>query len=344
MAKGLSLWIGSDTKDAVRGLNDIEGGLEKVQDELGDTAKDSQKLERKFSDDMRDMQQASQKTGRAIGDDIRDGTRRASRGMDDFRDESKQSLRETAASVRDVSDGLDAVQEIAANAFIGFGPAGLVAGLTAAAGVGFISAAFDEAQQAADETKARIRSMYQEAAEEGRAFLDEEQVIAEARNILYDENQSRYQQVLKDAKNLGLPWQEVLRAMAGEQEALNNVLDRTNELEQARNDKLENAKGPLELRGALMTAEGQTLDEINARYSAQQALITDNVTRTEQWLATQTLTGEEIQKANKRLAETPKTLPTVVSLDTSQVDNYIAKNISKTITVDFRDRAGRRVD
>src|SRR5690349_7362941 len=92
------------------------------------------KLERTFRDLAKDADSA----GRKVGTNLDDGFDKAKRGADDFKDEANSSLRETAASISSVEDGLGAVQEIAANAFVGFGPVGAGAGLVAALGFGLL--------------------------------------------------------------------------------------------------------------------------------------------------------------------------------------------------------------
>ena len=335
MAKGLSLNIGANTKDAIKGIDQIGDGLEELQDDLGETVKDSEKLERKFSDDMRDMAAAAEKTGRSVGKEINDGTRKAGKGMTDLKDESRQSLRETAASIKDVSDGLDAVQEIAANALVGFGPAGFVAGAAAATGLGLVSEAIRTAQDDADELKRRLAAAYQSAAEEGRNFLDEAQVQAATLDIIFGENQGLYQQAQRDAANLGLSTQEVVRALAGDQDALNHVLQVTNDLEAARNQKLVDGVTPMERRALLNTSEGQTLGEINNRYETQKRLVDENAAKAEAYLDTTRKSHEEIQKANKALAETPRTVPVSLTVDDADLQRKLAQNRTIAVEVQF---------
>lgn len=360
MAKGIEVGIASETKAFKQGvetgiISPLEDALSTL-DDLG-KAKGPQALEKALKDVQAETERLKKETARTaddidkqyrqsykkVGDNAKDAFKRAERGAEDFKSEASQSMRETAASISSVEDGLDAVQEIAANAFSGFGPAGVAAGLVAATGIGFISEALGNASEAADETKARIRSMYEDAASEGRSFLDEAQINAEALSIIYDEDQSRYNTAMKDSRELGLPWQELVRAMAGDQEALNTVLERTNALEEARNERITNSTSPLTTRKELMTSEGQTLDEINGRYTAQKTLIDESATRTEQWLATQQASTEELQKQNKRLADMPKTLPVALTVDTTALDNELTRARSVRVTVDSYNRDGTRI-
>jgi hypothetical protein len=342
--KGLELYIGANTKDAVKGLDQIGDGLEQVQDDLGDTAKDSDKLERKFSDDVRDMQEAARKTGRVIGDDIKDGTRKAGEGMDTLKDESKQSLRETAASVKDVSDGLDLVQEVAANALIGFGPAGMIAGAAAAVGIGFVGEALRSAQAEADETKARIASMYSEAAEEGRAFLDEAQIQAEVLRIMFDEDQTRYQSAVNDAQILGLSRQEVVRALAGDQEALNHVIERSAELEATHKQKIDESIGTIATRGLLMDREGNLVDDINRKYTEQKKQLDDNAQKAAEYLGYTQGTADAVERRMDALNRTPTEVQTKLNVDETPLTSIQNRSYVANVSVRLQDRYGRNLD
>lgn len=159
----------------LKGAGDVEQAVDDVAGSLDDLARDSQTsadkasdaLERKFTDALEAVQAEAKETGRKLGNDVHDGTKRAGDGMDDLKDEAKQSARETAASFSDVSDALDLVQEIAANAFGGFGPAGMAAGALAAVGIGLLKTGLDAAKEKADQTKDRVLTLADAIAEVG---------------------------------------------------------------------------------------------------------------------------------------------------------------------------------
>lgn len=342
--KGIKAGVIAPTEDAVGALEDLgrSDGPQQLEKTLGEAQTASHRLRKEIKETADDLDDDFRRGYRRLKESSDDGTRHAIRGMDDLRDESKQSLRETAASIKSVEDGLDAVQEIAANAFVGFGPAGFLAGSVAATGIGLITSGLQTAQQAADETKQRIAQMYQQATEDGKAFIDEAQIQAATLDIIFGDNQDAYKQAQIDAKNLGLSSQTVIRAMAGDQAALNEVLARTTALQEEHNRKLAEATNPLEGRAALMSAEGQTLDEINRRYQTQKDILDDNERKAREYLAAQAEAGEVIRKTNQSLAQTPRTVPVTYEVDASQIDNALRR---RTLRVDIEGytRDGNRV-
>ncbi|KWR74112.1 hypothetical protein RN04_02645 [Arthrobacter sp. W1] len=130
---------GDDGKDLGK---DIDKGLEKAE-----------KAVSSFEDDvkqaMRLAASAADKSGKKIGDDMKRGFNKAEAGASEFKDEANSTARESAASFDGSAESItDAFQEVAANAFAGFGPAGALAGLAVAAGIGVaIKAAQDLAEE-----------------------------------------------------------------------------------------------------------------------------------------------------------------------------------------------------
>ena len=82
--------------------------------------------------------------------------REGKEGFADFKEESQSELKEASASFGSIEDAADSLQSILGNAFAGFGPAGMAAGIAAATGVGFITAGLQSAAEKAAQTKQRI--------------------------------------------------------------------------------------------------------------------------------------------------------------------------------------------
>jgi methyl-accepting chemotaxis protein len=150
MANGLSLDITANTREAVRGAKDIGDALGDVADSLDDLAKDgsksTDKLERSFDDtrketakvergfkDLADTAKRESNTaGDAIGRNVKRGTDDAQDGIKEIGNEAASTAKESAASFDGSAASIgDAFQEVAANAFSSFGPAGLIAGVAA---------------------------------------------------------------------------------------------------------------------------------------------------------------------------------------------------------------------
>lgn len=218
MARPIRIPIISDVADFLRGTKDVEEALDDVVDSLEEVddagkdpkavegledieraAKDTEdgidRLERKFRDSMDDVKRQADETGRRVGKDLDDGFDKAKKGADDFKDEAGSSGREAAASFTGEFDDIaDAVQEIAANAFSGFGPAGAVAGLAAAAGIGLLTAHLQESQEAAEEAKDRIRDLADQIRDAG----------GDIRNV---DMRSWWREFFgEEAASSGLPW------------------------------------------------------------------------------------------------------------------------------------------
>lgn len=160
-SKGIVINFLSDVRDFLRGTSDVEEALDDVVDSLEDVSKDgdkaAEKLADSFKDNMKEVSRAAREAGDGIGSDLNRGTKRAKEGLGELRDEANSTAKESAASFDGSAESIiDSFQEIAANAFAGFGPAGAVAGLAAAAGIGVASAAILDAEEKAREAKDRV--------------------------------------------------------------------------------------------------------------------------------------------------------------------------------------------
>lgn len=123
-----------------KSMKDAEKATEKLGDETKATART---IEQQFKDAYRKVKQSSD-----------DGIGKAEEGMGDLKDEAQQSAKETAASWDGSLEGIgDLAQEVAANAFAGFGPAGVAGGVAAAAGIAVIIDTFNKITEAADEAR-----------------------------------------------------------------------------------------------------------------------------------------------------------------------------------------------
>jgi hypothetical protein len=128
--------------DARRELERLDGAADSVDlDRIGNDARaTATKVRGAFEDIASSARSNMRKTDDAVDN--------AGDGLKDFRNEAGQSGREAAASFGGGFDDVaDLIQETAANAFGGFGPAGAAAGVAAAAGVGIIVNKINEAKE-----------------------------------------------------------------------------------------------------------------------------------------------------------------------------------------------------
>ena len=122
-----------DAEKAIKDWGSADSAVKDLNDGVQDAATGAERLEKKFRDAADAVKKIDGKPVRDLDDDFD----RAARGADELKDEANDTAREAAASFDGSAEGIaDAFQEVAANAFAGFGPAGAVAGLAAAAGIG----------------------------------------------------------------------------------------------------------------------------------------------------------------------------------------------------------------
>lgn len=166
MAKGISINFLADVRDFLKGTKNVEDELDDVADSLDDVAKEGEQATEKLEDGFRELAKAAKKSGDDIGDNMRQGFKKASDGAEEFRNEANSTAKESAASFDGSAESIvDSFQEIAANAFAGFGAAGAIAGLAAAAGIGVASAAILDSEEKAKAARDRV-------AELGKAFIE----------------------------------------------------------------------------------------------------------------------------------------------------------------------------
>ncbi|WP_096359435.1 hypothetical protein [Microbacterium sp. TPU 3598] len=131
----------------------------------------AQKATDKLDDELDDTRDALKRLGyaaRDAGDDSKRGMDRAEEGVKEFGDEANSTAKEAAASFDGSAESiLDMFQEVAANAFAGFGPAGALAGLAIAAGIGIAVGKFQEAAEAAEELRMKAVEYAQESRDAG---------------------------------------------------------------------------------------------------------------------------------------------------------------------------------
>lgn len=286
--KGISINFLADVRQFLRGTDDVEDALEQVSDSLDDAARDgdeaTEKLERSFRDLTAVAKRESDNAGDALRTNMKRGADGASEALDQVKDDGFSNAKEVAASFDGSAQSIvDGFQGAAAEAFSGFGPAGAVAGLLAAAGLGLVTAEIQKQEEAAQRLGQYFADAYQTAAAEGRKYIDQATIQAEAQDILFNpERESELKQVRQDALELGLKEQTLLLARAGDTQALNQVLaiskekyaDATRELG-AYIDK--NGAGmPAD---SLLVAEQGEADRLLGRYEQIQAEIDKNTAK-----------------------------------------------------------------
>lgn len=212
----------SNVRDLLRGTKNVEDALDDVADSLDDVVRDGDqslgRLEKSFRDVAREARDTGKDIEKGIGDSTRDGAKKAKVGLDDVKDEARQSGAEAAASFSgEFTDGLDFAQEVTAN----LGPAGIAGGLLIGAVGAVATAAVEAWNEKIQGIKDATASMWQEAAAAGQEFLAQDAINAEASRINWD---SAYDEQRRAAEEAGVSRLDLAIALAsGEGEVYDRV-------------------------------------------------------------------------------------------------------------------------
>lgn len=228
--KDINIPITGDARDFIRETENVEDALDDVSDALDDMTRDTKKGGRdaeRAVDDLADSFKDAVKRAKDLedaGDDagkgVEKGMKRAEDGVEDFKQEANSTAKEAAASFDGSAESIiDAFQEVTANAFEGFGPAGQLAGLGAAAGIGLAVAGFQKVQEAEEESRKRAAEWAEAYIEAGDRILTSTQIVEKGRKILADQQD----ELKKNAQDWGVSESIAMLAMSGDTNALIEV-------------------------------------------------------------------------------------------------------------------------
>lgn len=255
MAKDISVAIASETKPFQKGIKDgviepLEGAVESIEelgksgedtgDQLTDAMKDAQKKTELLGDEYTDLRKKIDQIGKQGSDSwkkVKDGSKDAEEGMQDFKSEANQTAKETAASF-DGSAGsiVDMFQETAANALSGFGPAGAVAGLALAAGIGLATQAFTASQEEAKKLAENVAALTEEILNTDGVSLEyvTGQLLTMA--TATEEGDKKLKDLKKTADKASVPFDIMAEAVAGNQDAIDALLPGLKEQKKAQDE------------------------------------------------------------------------------------------------------------
>lgn len=261
---GFNLSIGADTRGfssaiksgLINPLEDVEDAIDKASksgDKVGEGLEEGMRKAQRETKDARDDLDTLQNTikdvnkaaknfgvdgAKDIGDGVRRGTDDAKEGFNELKDESKSSGREAAASFSgEFSDVGDLIQELAANVFSGFGPAGVIAGIAAAAGIGLVIAQFEKAGESSEAFKARVSELTQELIDVGDGAVGVEYIVDKLKEMATatDDAETSLSDLRDVADKSGGSYEDLAKAVAGAGEDLDKLI----ESEKARKKALE---------------------------------------------------------------------------------------------------------
>lgn len=254
--------LARDAKTADEALDDAARAADKLDDNLDDLEQALKDAERELkangdaSDDLGaklrdafDRAKDAAKQAREASDDVGDGLSNAKDRVKEFGAEGTDTAREVAASFDgSASSIVDGFQEVAANAAAAFGPIGLAVGIAAAVGLGALRAEQERTREETNRLKAAIQAL-----ESGTT--DADTATREYLDGLEDQGKT-LQALKKDADALGIGLDVLVRAQAGNRDAIDEVTAATEAYVRAR-DEQSNGQGALGF--ALLESVGQTL-------------------------------------------------------------------------------------
>lgn len=230
--------LGDAFKD---GSKDAGRSLESVGTDLKETGSDADRLEARVAAAFRGMAQDAKSSGKQVGDSQKKGFREAAAGAETFKEEADQNAREVAASFDGSAESIaDGFQGLAAEMLSGFGPAGVVAGVAVAAGIGI---AISKMQEGAEEATAMQEAVVEIAAAVAEAGGDIAQVdfaeiirnwgreVKEDNWLTFwkDEATTNFQEAADAAEAAGVATRDAIRGMKGSADDAQGFLDGTSE-------------------------------------------------------------------------------------------------------------------
>lgn len=220
-----------EAKPFLQGVDSMVEALDDLTDEIKDTAKQGDNSIEKLTDSLKEAEKASEGFGtriKGVGGDTKRGMKEAEDGLSEFKSEANSTARESAASFDGSAESIiDSFQEIAANAFAGFGAAGAVAGLAAAAGIGMASAAIVKAEEDAKAAQQRVQDFGNAIIDTGDTTASLDKINESLRLILgnADDAPKKFKDIEEAAKKTGLKASTLALAYAGNEDAIDSMVD-----------------------------------------------------------------------------------------------------------------------
>ncbi|WP_341941728.1 hypothetical protein [Microbacterium sp. LWH10-1.2] len=252
-----------DAEDALKALTKVDAGrdLERDLDKAQDATED-------LKEELEDARSDLKKLGFAAkdaGDDAKRGFKGAEDGVKEMGEEANSTAKEAAASFDGSAESiLDAFQEVAANAFAGFGPAGALAGLAIAAGIGIAVGKFQEAEEAAEELRMKAVEYASDAVEAGvstEAWISSAGRLVERIRELEEAKSTDFRWFWEDDPSQLEEWSDALKITGQGADELGKVLGSTDEAVQDYRDAMQDARDATVEQGEALAANTALADE-----------------------------------------------------------------------------------
>lgn len=239
MAKGISVAVASDTRQFQAGVKSgMIDPLVQADDTLAKLGDTGQRAGDELQSSMRDQQTATQQLRGDIDQlnrQVSDGSSRAAgsmktshrqaaheveAGFGEMKDSARQNAVETAASFTGGFDQIaGGVQGMASEFLAAFGPAGVVAGLALAGGIGMLTNAVDQATAATEADKQAVADLAKQWIDEGIAgknSIDDQRTAIENMATATDPSTVviTLQEAWKQAQIAGADYADVVKSIA----------------------------------------------------------------------------------------------------------------------------------
>lgn len=276
-ADGISIKLNGDEKGFVQSVKKGEEALEDLQKGLDDVADEGvdavDKLEEKFSDTI--------KTAKELGDASESSLRKVKRGSDDagdgvknLKDEANSTAKEAAASFDGSAESIvDAFQEVAAQAFEGFGPAGAIAGLAAAAGIGMAMSAFADFEEQQKKNAERAAELGEQFIESGHTGEDAIQAIVDRLKEMAtttEEGADKLSAIERASKKIDEQFRDLATAYAGGSDDLEKYIQKLKEQKTAEKEAADEAGATGRAVGLKQSFYQQTIDDLEGIQAANE--------------------------------------------------------------------------
>lgn len=285
MAK-LTISLIADVTSFLSGIGKTEEALDDTSSALDDLARDAQKAGRQTGDALadgvadgtddvqtsfREMARAASRYSKDAGDDlgtsVHHGADEASEGLDTLNDNAKSNAKEVAASFDGSADSIaEGFQGLAAEALEGFGPAGVLAGVAAAAGIGLLWKSISEGAAASEQ---RVSDMYDDLLQSGADYLSKEYVADQIAKIYQgaDDAIVKIGELRSLANDADIDEPLLARALVGDAAARAQITTQISEKRLAINEALDEATARGSNMAPALAPAIEALQDIEAKMS-----------------------------------------------------------------------------
>lgn len=279
MAKGISINFLADVRDFLRGTKNVEEELDDVADSLDDVARDGVKATEKLEDGFNDLRKKAKQAGDDIEKGIGDGTKRGAKQGETATEVYKK---EAIANVSEVTSSFTGSWESAADAVQGtlggvvadLGPAGAAIGAAGALGVGLLTQAIIQAEEAAEETRARIAELGLEMIEAGsQGEVPLQTLIDNLKEIVSnsEEASKKFRDIQLQSRLATTDAEKMAVAYAGNERAINSQLEVLEELIEAQKEQTDTTETVMANQIRLKTLQEQQKELKNVQTEIQKA-------------------------------------------------------------------------